>query len=132
MFIVLGIVMGSNAINLLALRNEMLNFTRRTEARLALLREVIGKVKAGEEVDVKRALGTGDPKAEAEWEEVVRELETTDMLWEGRKKRGARRKEKQEQVDVRERERAASREGYAKAATPAILEKDQQRPKFLM
>ena len=108
---------------MIALRNEMLNFSRKTDAKLALLREVIGKVKNGEEVDVRRALGTGDPKAEEEWEEVIKELESTDMLLEGRKKRAAKKAEK-----------AAAREGVQSA----VAEKDgaekanERRPKFMM
>ena len=102
----------------------MLSFSRKTDAKLALLREVVQKVKNGEEVDVKRALGTGDPKAEAEWEEVVKELESTDMLLEGRKKREAKKAAK-----------AAAREGGQ--STP-VEEKDgtektnDRRPKFMM
>lgn len=110
---------------MIALRNEMLNFSRKTDAKLELLREVIQKVKNGEEVDVKRALGTGDPKAEEEWEEVIKELESTDMLLEGRKKREAKRAAK-----------AAAREGGQHV--PAADEKDKseiandRRPKFMM
>ena len=102
----------------------MLNFSRKTDAKLALLREVIQKVKNGEEVDVKRALGTGDPKAEAEWEEMVKELESTDMLLEGRKKRAAKRAEK-----------AAAREGgqpVAAEETDNVEKANERRPKFMM
>jgi hypothetical protein len=109
---------------MIALRNEMRNFSRKTDAKLALLREVVQKVKNGEEVDVRRALGTGDPKAEEEWEEVVKELESTDMLLEGHKKREAKKAAK-----------AAAREGGQ--STP-MEEKDgtdetnERRPKFMM
>ncbi|KAF1827575.1 uncharacterized protein K489DRAFT_297804, partial [Dissoconium aciculare CBS 342.82] len=90
-FLVLGIVVGSNAIHLLNVKREMLNFSRQTDAKIAALREVIQRVKNGEDVDVKRILGTGDAGHEQEWEQVIQELETTDMLWEGRKKREAKR-----------------------------------------
>ena len=109
---------------MIALRNEMLNFSRKTDAKLALLREIVERVKNGEEVDVRRALGTGDPQAEAEWEEVVKELESTDMLLEGRKKREAKKAAN-----------AAAREG---GQTTPVEEKDgtdntnERRPKFLM
>jgi hypothetical protein len=109
---------------MISLRNEMLNFSRKTDAKLALLREIVQKVKDGEEVDVRRALGTGDPKAEEEWEEVIKELESTDMLLEGRKKREAKRAAS-----------AAAREGGQSAAGD---EKDKvenakdRRQKFMM
>jgi hypothetical protein len=35
--------------------------------KVKLLNEVIGKIKAGETVDVKAELGTGDPEMEKEW-----------------------------------------------------------------
>ena len=34
-----------------------------------LLREVIKRVQAGEDVDVRKELGTGDPVKEKEWED---------------------------------------------------------------
>lgn len=101
----------------------MANFSRKTDAKLELLREVIRKVKDGEEVDVRRALGTGDPKAEEEWEEVIKELESTDMLLEGRKKREAKKAAK-----------AADREG--KSSTTDEQDggesANSRRPKFMM
>ena len=110
---------------MIALRNEMNNFSRKTDAKLELLREVVQKVKNGEEVDVRRALGTGDPKAEEEWEEVIKELESTDMLLEGRKKREAKRAAK-----------AAAREGSATTEQAEEKRKVEGakdgRPKFMM
>jgi hypothetical protein len=70
-FIVLGILVGSNAINILALRREMLNFSRKTEAKLAILRDVLKRVKDGEDVDVEKLLGTGNPDQEKDWEAKV-------------------------------------------------------------
>jgi DNA gyrase/topoisomerase IV subunit B len=101
MFLVLGIVVGSNAIHLLNIKREMLNFSRQTDAKLAALREVIQRVKNGEDVDVKRILGTGDAEHEQEWEQVIQELETTDMLWEGRKNREAKRAADRQSVEER-------------------------------
>ena len=120
---------------MIALRNEMLNFSRKTDAKLALLREVIQKVKNGEEVDVKRALGTGDPQSEAEWEEVMKELEETDMLEEGRKKREMKRAEKAEQRRLKDEERLKEkdREGARGQDSGGGGETaDERRPKFLM
>ena len=130
-FILLGVLVGSNAIQLISLRNEVLNFNRKTDAKLELLREVVQRVKNGEDVDVKRLLGTGDPQQEKEWEDVMHELERTDMLWEGKKKREAKMAEKAEQRRIkeqaREREESSPIEtgGSGQAA-------DTKRPKFIM
>ena len=128
-FIILAILVGSNAINIIALRNEMLNFSRKTDAKLELLREVVQRVKSGEDVDVKRLLGTGDEVAEKEWEEVMREVESTDMLWEGKKKREAKQAAKAEERRRRE-ERAAAKE--AEGSLGATQTVNERRPKFLM
>ena len=135
-FIILGVVVGSNAIQIISLRNEMLNFSRKTDAKLALLREVVQRVKNGEDVDVRRALGTGDPQQEAEWEEVIKELEKTDMLAEGRKKREAKKAEKAEQRRLKDEEKAEAkrREGSPRAEENEGEKSsaNEPRPKFLM
>lgn len=115
-YIVLALLVGSNAIQIIALRNETLNFSRKTDAKLALLREVVQRVKNGEDVDVEGLLGTGDPQQEKEWEEVIQELENSDMIEEGRKKREAKHAEKMEkrrQIDE-ERKLAKEREGSSR------------------
>jgi len=68
-FIVILLLIGSNAIQLIALRNHTLNYSRKAEAKIALLREVIDRVQKGEDVDVEGLLGTGNPEQEREWEE---------------------------------------------------------------
>ena len=131
-FILLAILIGSNAINMIALRNEMAAFSRKTDAKLALLREVVQKVKRGEidDAEVKRALGTGDPEAEKEWEAVVKEIEETDVLAEAKKRKEARRAQKMEERRVRE---AAEREGASPVAREEVGKDVREgRPKFLM
>ena len=108
----------------------MLNFSRKTEAKLSLLREVVQRVKNGEEVDVRGLLGTGDAKSEAEWEEVMKELEETDTVAEGRRKKEEKRQER-----ARLREEAESERQQAKDAGSAQSdsgEKGAGRPKFMM
>jgi hypothetical protein len=100
----------------LKLRKETLNYTRKTEAKLSLLREVIQRVKYGEDVDVRKALGTGEEEAEREWEEVIKELEDTDGVTEGWRKRAEKKRVKDEQ-------KARDREGGG-VATP----KDNNNP----
>lgn len=51
------------------LRNDHANYTRSADAKIRLLKEVIERIQKGEDVDVKRLLGTGDEAKEREWEE---------------------------------------------------------------
>ncbi|KAK8191468.1 uncharacterized protein BKA78DRAFT_314342 [Phyllosticta capitalensis] len=68
-FIAFGLMIGSNAINLLLLRNSMANYSRKADAKIALLKEVFERVQRGEEVDVEGLLGTGNEQVDKEWEE---------------------------------------------------------------
>lgn len=110
----------------------MLNFSRKTDAKLELLREVVQQVKDGDAdaEDVKRLLGTGDKETEREWEEVMREVQETDMLAEGKKKRERKAREKAEQKRVADELRAREREGSPVAVEENVVQ--QRRPKFRM
>jgi hypothetical protein len=66
-YIVLGLLVGSQAIQMLWLKQERARNLRRAEAKIGILREVIERVQAGEVVDVEKVLGTGDEAEEAEW-----------------------------------------------------------------
>jgi hypothetical protein len=68
-YIVIFLFIGSMSIQMIALRNEHAAFTRRADAKIGLLKEIIERVKNGEEVDVEGLLGTGDGLREQEWEE---------------------------------------------------------------
>ncbi|KAL1901306.1 hypothetical protein Cpir12675_000539 [Ceratocystis pirilliformis] len=70
-FMAMFILIGSMSINLLGMKNEFATFTRRTDTRICLLKEVIERLQAGEKFDVDRALGAGDEDQEREWEDVV-------------------------------------------------------------
>lgn len=52
---------------MIAMKNNFANFNRKTDSKIALLREAIERVRNGEEVDVERLLGSGDPEEEQEW-----------------------------------------------------------------
>ena len=80
-FIAILLLIGSMAIQMIALRNEFATFIRRADAKIDLLREVIEKVQNGEDVDVEGLLGAGNPEKEKEWEEVLKEIEKEDELW---------------------------------------------------
>lgn len=52
---------------MLALKNEHSTFSRKADAKIKLLKDVLDKVQRGENVDVEKALGTGDEEQEQEW-----------------------------------------------------------------
>jgi hypothetical protein len=68
-FIIIFLLIGSMAIQMISLRKNFEAFMRRSDVRIGLLREVIEKIQNGENVDVEKVLGAGDPEREAEWEE---------------------------------------------------------------
>lgn len=68
-YIVIFILIGSQAIRMLTLKNSYAAYTRSTDAKIELLKEVINRIKNGETVDVEKLLGTGDEAKEKEWEE---------------------------------------------------------------
>jgi len=112
----------------------MLNFSRKTDAKLSLLREVLQRVKNGEDVDVEKLLGTGDAKSEQEWEDVMQELESTNMLAEAQRKKQERRAERDAK---RVAEAEKNLEAQAQEGPGAIPHAGQEntkngRPKFLM
>ncbi|OJJ44900.1 hypothetical protein ASPZODRAFT_134316 [Penicilliopsis zonata CBS 506.65] len=80
-YIVIFILIGSQAIRMIGLKNDYAGYTRSTDAKIRLLKEVIEKIQRGEKVDVEKMLGTGDEAKEREWGEVLREIEEEDSLW---------------------------------------------------
>jgi len=67
---------------MIGLRNDFAAFSRRADAKIGLLKEIIERIQSGEEVDVEGLLGTGDERREKEWEEVLQEIEREDEAWE--------------------------------------------------
>lgn len=57
------------AIQMIALRMDFTAFTRRADAKIGLLKEIIERIQNGEDIDVEGLLGTGDAVREKEWEE---------------------------------------------------------------
>ena len=68
-YIVLFLLVGSNAINQIRLKTDFQNHKRTTDAKIDLLKEVIQRVNKGENVNVAEILGTGDEEKEKEWEQ---------------------------------------------------------------
>jgi len=69
----------------------MFAYSRRTEAKIGVLRDVIQRVQRGEDVDVEGILGTGDAAKEEEWFDVIKELEKEEEMNSRRKKWAARK-----------------------------------------
>ncbi len=68
-FIIIFLLIGSNAIQMIALKHEFTNFSRKADAQIGLLKDVLGRLQRGEDVDVEGLLGTGDREKEREWED---------------------------------------------------------------
>ena len=73
-FILMFLLIGSFGIHFINLRRTYTFDSRQAENRIAMLREVLKRVQAGEDVDVERALGTGDLTQEQDWEEGTLQL----------------------------------------------------------
>ncbi|KAF4635996.1 hypothetical protein G7Y89_g2086 [Cudoniella acicularis] len=95
-FIIIFLFIGSMSIQMIALRNEFAAFSRRADAKIGLLKEIIERIKNGEEVDVEGLLGTGDPQREKEWEDVLQEIEQEDAAWEKSRRERSQQKNKVE------------------------------------
>lgn len=65
------LLVGSMSIQMIALRKSFERYMRSSEVRIGLLREVVERIQNGETVDVEKALGTGEPEKEADWEEGI-------------------------------------------------------------
>lgn len=68
-FIIIFLLIGSMSIQMISLRKNFDAFMRRSDVRIGLLREVVEKLRNGEEVDVEKVLGSGDAEREAAWED---------------------------------------------------------------
>ncbi|KJZ77046.1 hypothetical protein HIM_03367 [Hirsutella minnesotensis 3608] len=68
-FIVMFLFIGSMSIQMIALRKQTDQYARQSSLRIELLREVVERIRNGEDVDVEKVLGTGDAQKEADWEE---------------------------------------------------------------
>ena len=111
-YIILSLLVGSQAIQILWLKQERAHGLRKAEAKIGLLREVIERVQKGEDVDVEKVLGTGDEASEREWAEVLREIQDEEALFQSKKKRRALREEAaKEEVAQGEEQNASVEEG---------------------
>ena len=91
---------------MLVLRNEYSTFSRKADAKIRLLKDVLERVQRGENVDVEKVLGTGDEEQEQEWRDgkwlhelfpmavrssclisVLRNLEEEGQTWQAKDRR---------------------------------------------
>ncbi|KAK1751638.1 hypothetical protein QBC47DRAFT_454464 [Echria macrotheca] len=86
-FIVMFLFVGSMSIQMIALKKDFEAFMRQSDVKIGLLREVVEKLQKGEKVDVERALGTGVPEKELEWEQVLKDIEEGEIKRKQKKKR---------------------------------------------
>ncbi|KAL2037414.1 hypothetical protein N7G274_009899 [Stereocaulon virgatum] len=96
-FICIFLLIGSNGIRMLTLRNEYSITNRKADAKIALLKDVLDKIQRGEQVDVERVLGTGDEEQEQEWTDVIKHIEEEDRLWSEKDRRREQRRLHKEQ-----------------------------------
>lgn len=105
-FIWIYILIGSQAIRIISVKNDHTTFSRKAELQIEKLREVIRKLQAGEEVDVEKVLGTGVPEEEDAWEQALKELENEERIWtQSRAKKRQEREARERQREQEERER---------------------------
>ncbi|KAI5293290.1 hypothetical protein KEM52_005679 [Ascosphaera acerosa] len=127
-YVLMFMFIGSQAIHSLVLRKEREAFDRASDARIRVLRELIKRLQRGEEVDVRRVLGTGDERAEKSWEELIREIEEEEELWRRRETRNARRGGKNARAD---KEAGTGEASHATANSVAgSMDAQPQKPAF--
>ncbi|KAA8911720.1 hypothetical protein FN846DRAFT_390752 [Sphaerosporella brunnea] len=117
-YIWIFLLIRSQAIQQILLKHEHADFVRKAGNKIVVFREVIERLGRGEDVDVEATLGTGDEKEEKDSEQVLKELEEDDVLWQARKlqKEAAAKRAEQERLDAQEAaaEKAAAQEAQRK------------------
>ena len=103
---------------------------RKADLKLAKLREVVEKLQRGEEVDVEKALGTGDELQEREWEDALRELESEERLWQRSNQKRREEKERLEQQQQDANPVNGTRQGDAAVANSPRPAMAPQAPGF--
>ncbi|CAI6335835.1 unnamed protein product [Periconia digitata] len=107
-YIILALLVGSQAIQVIWLKQERGHYLRHADAKIGLLREIIERVQRGEKVDVETALGTGDAGEEAEWAQVLRNIEQEERLYTPKRARLAAKQSAAEQAAAAEAEAASA------------------------
>ncbi|KAK6351588.1 hypothetical protein TWF718_004745 [Orbilia javanica] len=100
-YVILALFVGSQALNIMALRQESQVFIRRSDSRIETLKEIIENIQNGKWAadgeEVQRALRLGKPERDdRQWEEVMKEIEEEDSKWQQEAQRQREQIEKQE------------------------------------
>ncbi|KAK5048355.1 hypothetical protein LTR84_006025 [Exophiala bonariae] len=93
-FIWIYLLIGSQAIRIMGVQTEFNTYMRKADIKLNKLREVVEKLQKGQEVDVEKALGTGDEIQEQEWEEALAELVAEDQVWQSNRRKAREESER--------------------------------------
>ncbi|KTW27626.1 hypothetical protein T552_02068 [Pneumocystis carinii B80] len=81
-FIVLLIILGSQANNILFIKQEFNEFEAEIDAKISHLRDIIDRIQKGENLDISKELGTGVDEKEKEWFKVIEQVINQDERWE--------------------------------------------------
>ncbi|EMR08487.1 hypothetical protein PNEG_03313 [Pneumocystis murina B123] len=81
-FIVLLIILGSQANNILSIKQEFNEFETQIDAKISHLRDLIDRIQRGENLDISKELGTGIEEKEKEWSKVIEQVINEDDQWE--------------------------------------------------
>ncbi|KAJ4293277.1 hypothetical protein N0V90_008559 [Kalmusia sp. IMI 367209] len=109
-YIVLALLVGSQAIQILWLKQESDKERRRAEASISVLRGVVDRVQGGEVVDVEGALGTGVEGARGG----TKEIEGEELLYQSDRERKRSAPAESMDVGVEQRERGSEGEKLKK------------------
>jgi len=83
-------IFGSQAIHLLHIKQSYSEYLVWSKSKIGVLKDIIERIQNGDEVDLKKELGTGDQKSEASWDELVREIERESRAWRSKSREATR------------------------------------------
>jgi len=67
-YIVIFLLIGSMSIHMIVLKRDFATFSRQSNVKIGLLREVVERIQNGEDVNVEEVLGTGNAEKELAWD----------------------------------------------------------------
>ncbi|KAK9460530.1 uncharacterized protein V1516DRAFT_676948 [Lipomyces oligophaga] len=79
-FVILLTLLGSTNINIMRQKHYYNDMERKYNRKIDALETVINKLRNGEEVDVAEELGTGVPREENEWKDLLKTFEEKEVV----------------------------------------------------
>ncbi|KAI9750864.1 MAG: hypothetical protein M4579_006270 [Chaenotheca gracillima] len=117
-YIAIFLLIGSQSIHTITVRKEFEAFSRRTEARIGILKEAVERTEKGEEgIDVEKLLGRGDEDAERGWEDVLKEIQEEEEMFQ-------KAKRERDSAATREVPEAENGREYIEVQDPASRKKE--------